>query len=113
MGPQCDTDGYQMGVCNDLCLQVEDVCGPFIGVTDASGNEGAAIAFDCNSPRYQAGSTGSCYNNLPVTVPPTVVNPLDFFNDDDDDDGVGLKMFERSVVEDSSSASSLSFCFVL
>merc|ERR1712137_19940 len=24
--PQCDTDGYQMGVCNDLCLQVEDVC---------------------------------------------------------------------------------------
>merc|ERR1711974_494768 len=25
--PQCDANGYQMGVCSDLCTQVEAVCG--------------------------------------------------------------------------------------
>merc|ERR1712034_248350 len=75
--PQCDSNGFQMGVCADLCKQVEDVCGKFA----AQGFE----LLDCSSPSYTPDSTGSCANNLPVTQPPVVVDPLSFFNDDDDD----------------------------
>merc|ERR1712137_1462791 len=111
MGPQCDSNGFQMGVCQDLCLQVEDVCGPFI-TTKATdkllSEEEGEIIFDvfrnldernigefvedvflfyqCQSNQYVRGANGPCYNNLPVNVPPPPpVDPLSFFNDDDND----------------------------
>jgi hypothetical protein len=141
--PQCDADGYQMGVCHDLCSQVEDVCGPFAKEAAAGNTE--FLIYDCASPRYQSGSTGSCYENLPVTVSPVVVDPLSFFNDDDeldlnpyglpdtletpefdpiyatipaianDDDDGNKKIFENSddTVVEENSSSTFSFSFLL
>ena len=154
--PQCDANGYQMGVCNDLCLQVEEYCGGFrenySGLISSNfefdehynyntlADHTYLAAFSCNSGRYVSGSGGSCYNDLPIVVPPTPVNPLSFFQDDDDvstfdlpgeiippvfspiyatippivnddDDGIGLK---NQVVETFESSSSvMQFSLVL
>jgi len=91
--PQCDSNGFQMGVCQDLCLQVESVCGPFINAKSGDNQipgDGEDVRhlfefYQCNSNQYVRGSNGTCYDSLPVTEPVVVVDPLSFFNDDDND----------------------------
>lgn len=83
--PQCDSNGYQMGTCQDLCLQVESVCGEIFSF-DVDDDMDFFGLFACKSARYVEGSTGSCYTDLPVLVS-TTSESFDFFADDSDIEG--------------------------
>jgi hypothetical protein len=89
-----------MGVCQDLCLQVESVCGTFISnyaristfnspysfdIGSAFENDYLA-SLDCLHPRYLSGTNGTCYNDLPVNVPVQSIDPLTYFQDGDGGD---------------------------
>ena len=67
--PQCDGSGFQMGVCQDVCLEVTDACGSFKSLREE---------FGCCSDRYVAGNDSTistCYNIPPPPPPPETFEP--------------------------------------
>jgi len=66
--PQCDGSGFQVGICRDVCEQVEDVCGPFLaGVPHEE--------FACCSSKYvdtvgNSTADTTCYTLPPPPPPP-------------------------------------------
>jgi len=69
--PQCDSNGYQVPMCVDVCDQVTEHCGGFA----------SHLEFSCCSDRYvqfsnATASSSTCYNIPPPPPPPTVVVPV-------------------------------------
>jgi len=76
--PQCDSNGFQQGMCQDVCLQVELYCADFINYNHPE--------FTCCSSRYvlgQSPSNSTCYTIPPPPPPPATVTtnaPVDDFS---------------------------------
>jgi len=131
--PQCDANGYQMGVCNDICLQIEQACGSYELIGEFPG-------LVCGSGRLAPASNGTCVTGLPINgsldtnplqparrleavaevdvlpaqlivpqFPPLYATLPTLVLDDDED----AKMLVQKKVMDSSSASSLTIAFAL
>ena len=69
--PQCDGSGFQLGMCQDVCYEVQDACGAWVvGVPH--------YEYNCCSSRYVAGNDSTistCYNIPPPPPPPATFEP--------------------------------------
>jgi len=70
--PQCDSNGFQLAPCVDVCNKVEEACGGFTEVA------GFVFPFECCRDRYiDDGSASTCYNIPPPPPPPPDFNQND------------------------------------